>query len=121
MKKIIYSLAFIHLILIFLWIFHVLDGLYINNASFQRSVGFIRNINYSVSTYGFFAACSGMSNSVEIKVYDKEGHEKKYSTLEGFNFFLLNRDLASRFDVVIAYCKTDTLIQDLFARSVATR
>ncbi len=121
MKKFIYTLAFVHLLLITLTIFHVFDNWYNKNAIVEKSFAFVCSLNYSVWRYGFFSPDVGRSNEIEIKTFDSDGHEQQFSTLRGFNFFLSNADLAKRFYGFKVYNVADTVIQDLCARSVATR
>lgn len=120
-KKLIYSIAFLHLLLITLTIFHVFDKIYTINPVVEKSFAFVCSLNYSVWRYGFFSPDVGRSNEVEIKTYNVNGQEQTFSTLRGFNFFLSNNDLGKRFYGFKVYNVTDTVLQDLCARSVATR
>jgi hypothetical protein len=121
MKKVVYSIAFVHLLFITLTIFHVFDNLYNKNAVVEKSFAFICSLNYSVWRYGFFSPDVGNSNEIEIIVYDTTGRARKLSTLHGFNFFLSNADLGKRFYGFKVYNAADTLLQDLCARSVAAK
>jgi len=121
MKRLIYALAFFHLLLISLTIFHALDKVYTLNAVVEKSFSFVCSLNYSVWRYGFFSPDVGRSNEIEIKTYDSQNHETKFSTLNGFNFFLSNADLGKRFYGFKVYNVADTSLQGLSARSVATR
>lgn len=121
MKRFVYSIAFFHLLLITLTIFHVLDKIYKANAFTEKTFSFICSLNYSVWRYGFFSPDVGRSNEIEIKTSDAHHHEKTYSTLHGFNFFLSNADLGKRFYGFKVYNVVDTSLQGLSARSVATR
>lgn len=114
-------LAFIHLTIITLSIFHVFDSPLLKGGTFERSSAFLGRINYSVWQYGFFSPDVGSSHEVEIKISDGMGDEKHYSTLHGFNFFVANEDLSRRFYGFRMMNAYDTLFQDLCARSVATR
>jgi hypothetical protein len=121
-KKIIYILAFTHLFIIFLTIIHALDKLSETKVSWiATSINFYCSLNYSVWRYGFFSPDVGRSNEIEIITYSENEKATKYSTLNGFNFFLNNNDLGKRFYGFKTYNAADTLIQDLCARSVATR
>jgi hypothetical protein len=121
MKKIIYTLAYLHLLLITLTIFHVLDPIYNKYGFLEKTLAFVCRINYSVWRYGFFSPDVGNSNEVEIKTYHISGKDTTYSTLRDFNFYLSNHDLAKRFYGFKVYNAADTMVQDLCARSVATR
>ena len=122
MKKIAYSLAFLHLLIVFLSIFHFFDRVGTSAKPWlEKSVAFYSSLNYSVWSFGFFTPDVGKTNELEIKIYDTAGGEKKFSTLEGFNFFLSNQDLAKRFYGFKKYNSSDTSMQDICARSVATR
>jgi hypothetical protein len=121
-KKFIYIIAFTHLFIIFLTIIHALDKISETKVSWlAKSINFYCSINYSIWRYGFFSPDVGKSNEIEIITYDSNGKAKNFSTLQGFNFFLNNNDLGKRFYGFKTYNAADTLIQDLCARSVATR
>jgi len=90
MRKFIYTVVFLHLLLVFMTIFHAIDWLYNRNSFTEKTFAVICSLNYSVWRYGFFTPDVGRSNEIEIKTYN----------------------------VVNA---ADTLLQDLCARSVATR
>ena len=120
-KAVIYTLAFMHLTLVALTIFHVWDKVYKGNAAIEKSSAFVCGINYSLWRFGFFSPDVGRSTEMEIKVYDVNGKETIFSTLDGFRFYLSNNDLAKRFYCIKVKNTSDTLFQDLCARSVATR
>jgi hypothetical protein len=121
-KKIFFTLAFMHLTVILLTIFHVLDEkIYHKNEPLEKALTMMCSINYSVWRYGFFSPDVGKSNEIEIKTVDYNGKEKTYSTLNGFSFYCQNSDLAKRFYGYKVYNAGDTSIQDICARSIATR
>jgi hypothetical protein len=121
-KKLCFTLAFVHLALIVLTISHLLnEKIYHKNESLEKALAFLCSVNYSVWRYGFFSPDVGKSNEIEIITVDAKGRQKRYSTLEGFDFYCKNADLAKRFYGYKVYNATDTTIQDICARSFATR
>ena len=121
-KKIVFTLAFGHLTVILLTIFHVLnEKVYHKNEPLEKALVLMCSINYSVWRYGFFSPDVGKSNEIEIKTVDYNGQQKTYSTLKGFSFYCKNQDLAKRFYGYKVYNAGDTSIQDICARSFSTR
>jgi hypothetical protein len=119
-KRFVYSLAFVHLSLIAVVIFHGLDELMLRGW-WEQPLAVIRDVNYSLWKYGFFAPDVGASTEVEIRLTDDGGQVRRYSTLEGFRFFLSNLESANRFYGFKRETAIDENYQDLSARSVATR
>jgi len=122
MKKIIYIASFIHLIIVSLAIFHVIDGVGKGRRPLiEKSASFYCSINYSLWHFGFISHDDVRSNELELIIYNINGSVTKYSTLDGFKFFVSNNDLKNRFYGFKITNAADVLIQDLCARSVATR
>jgi hypothetical protein len=119
-KKTVYTLTFIHLIMIAVSIFHGIDGL-VHKGWWEKPLAFYNSLNYAVWRYGFFAPDVGSSSEVEITVYSDGGKVTRYSTLDGFRFFLSNLESANRFYAFKVSMINDATFQDLSARSVAAR
>lgn len=120
MKKIVYSLAFLHLILISLSVFHLIDGV-LKTKILAEPLAFISTLNYSVWRYGFFSPDVGKTMEVEMLIYEDSTNVRKYSTVEGFEFFTANQEAANRFYGFKAHTAADTTFLDLCSRSAATR
>lgn len=120
MKKLMYILALVHLLLITVVIFHGLDDL-IRNTILEKPLAFLCSLNYSVWQYGFFSPDVGKSTEVEIKLYEDNGTVKEFSTLEGFRFFVSNAEAANRFYGFKVNTASDTTFLDLCSRSAAVR
>lgn len=118
-KKIIYGLAFFHLLLISLSVFHGIDRL-MNIRFLAEPLAFISTMNYSVWRYGFFSPDVGKSVEIEINMY-KDSIVTQYSTLQGFDFFVNNWESANRFYGFKHHTANDTTFMDLCSRSAATR
>jgi hypothetical protein len=119
-KGAVYSLAFVHLTLIAAVIFHGFDRLALHRR-LEAPLTLLNDLNYSVWRFGFFAPDVGPSTEVEIRVLDDDGTVHRYSTVEGFRFFSSNLESAGRF---YGFKKESSFIadlQDLAARSAATR
>ena len=120
MKKVIYGLAFVHLVLIGLSVFHLIDGL-LKNKYLAEPLAFVSTLNYSVWRYGFFSPDVGKSVEVEMLIYEDSTNVRKYLTTEGFDFFLANQEAANRFYGFKAHTRADSTFLDLCSRSAATR
>jgi hypothetical protein len=120
MRKLIYTLAFIHLFTIVVVIFHGLDRA-AKGTWMEKPLAFICSVNYSIWQYGFFSPDVGKSSEVQITVFEDGGKQKKYSTLKGFTFFTSNTESDNRFYAFKHHTHTDTTFRDLCIRSVATR
>ncbi|MBK8042449.1 MAG: hypothetical protein KBG02_11150 [Haliscomenobacter sp.] len=120
MKKLIYFLAFFHLSVIAVVIFHGLDSV-VHKGWWEKPLAFICSINYSIWQYGFFSPDVGKSSEVKIRVFEDGGSVKEYSTLNGFDFYTHHPESLNRFYGFKHHTATDTVFQDLCARSVATR
>jgi len=120
MKPLVYLLAGIHLLLVTLAIFHVFDEA-VSSRTFEKPLAFWCGINYSVWQYGFFSPDVGKSTEIEIKVYSANTKPAVFSTLNGFAFYTSNIESANRFYDFKVQTGSDTVFQDLFARSIATR
>lgn len=118
MKKVAYILVFFHLTLITVVIFHGLDPL-VHGSPVEKPLAFLCSLNYSVWQYGFFSPDVGKSTEVEIKVYQENGDTLRYSTLEGFRFFLSNEETNNRFYGFKVNTAADTTFLDLCARSAS--
>ena len=119
-KRAIYALTFIHLVLIALTIFHGIDG-WLHRGWLEKPLAFYNSLNYAVWRYGFFAPDVGRSTEVEITVHSDGGQVTQYNTLDGFRFFTSNLESANRFYGFKVSMANDEAFQDLSARSVATR
>jgi hypothetical protein len=120
LKKIIYALAFAHLTVIAITIFHGFDG-FLRKEWWARPLVFYSSLNYAVWRYGFFAPDVGRSTEVEITVHSGGGQIKRYNTLDGFRFFTSNLESANRFYGFKVSTANDEAFQNLSARSVAAR
>ena len=120
MKKVIYSLAFLHLLLISLSVFHLIDRVLKVNI-LAEPLAFISTLNYSVWRYGFFSPDVGKTMEVEILIYEDSVNVRKYSTVEGFDFFTANQEAENRFYGFKAHTSADTTFLDLCSRSASTR
>src|SRR5262245_25817624 len=119
-KRTIYALTFIHLVVIALTIFHGIDG-WLHKGWWEKPLAFYNSLNYAVWRYGFFAPDVGRSNEVEITVHSDGGQVTRYNTLDGFRFFTSNLESANRFYGFKVSMATDGTLQDLSARSGAAR
>lgn len=119
-KKIIYGLAFLHLLLISLSVFHLIDGL-LKTRYLAKPLAFISTLNYSVWRYGFFSPDVGKTMEVEMMIYEDSIHVRKYSTVEGFDFYVANNEAANRFYGFKAHTAADTTFLDLCSLSACTR
>lgn len=115
-----YILAFIHLTTITVVIFHGIDR-YVHGGWWEKPLGFLCSINYSIWQYGFFSPDVGKSAELEIKVYTDKGEVKDYSTLKGFEFYTSNSESLNRFYGYKHHTAGDSTFLDLCARSVAAR
>jgi len=120
LKKIIYALAFAHLMVIAITIFHGIDG-WLHKGWWGKPLEFYSSLNYAVWRYGFFAPDVGRSTEVEITVHSDGGQIKRYSTLDGFRFFTSSLESTNRFYGFKVSTASDDAFQDLSARSVAAR
>ncbi|RMG29958.1 MAG: hypothetical protein D6730_03120 [Bacteroidetes bacterium] len=119
MKKIVYSLAFAHLLLVTLVIFHGLDK--ITYTTFlEKPMAFLASVNYSAWRFGFFTPDVGKSTEVEIILSNDAGDSLRYSTLEGFDFFTSNWESENRFYGFKVHSAADTNFQNLSTRSACT-
>ncbi len=119
-KRIAYTLAFAHLLLIALVITHVLDYP-IKRGNWQRSAAFLSSINYSIWQYGFFSPDVGKSTELEITLEQEDSTILHFSTLDSFRFNVSNNESLNRFYGFKVRAASDTLYGDLCSRSVATR
>lgn len=115
-----YLLAYAHLFLIAVVIFHGLDQVVLNTW-WEKPLAFLTSMNYSVWQYGFFSPNVGKSSEVELVIYEDGGIVKRFSTLEGFDFYTSNQESNNRFYGFKHNTARDTVFQDLCARSVAAR
>lgn len=119
-KKAVYALAFAHLVVVALTIFHGIDRV-LYKGWWHKPLAFYSSLNYAVWRYGFFAPDVGRSTEVEITVHSDGGEITRYSTLDGFRFFTSNLESANRFYGFKVSTASDEVFQDLSARSVAAR
>lgn len=119
MRKIIYSLAFLHLFLISLSVFHLIDPL-LRVSFLSEPLAFVSTLNYSVWRYGFFSPDVGKTMEVEMLIYEDSTKVRKYSTVEGFDFYTANQEAANRFYGFKAHTAADTTFLDLCSRSAST-
>ncbi|MDX1942355.1 MAG: hypothetical protein SFU99_17455 [Saprospiraceae bacterium] len=120
MKKIIYSLAFLHLLTITVVIFHGLDSI-VHKGWWEKPLAFICSINYSIWQYGFFSPDVGKSSELKINVHQDGDIVNEYTTLKGFKFYTSNQESLNRFYGFKHHTASDSVFQDLCARSVAAR
>ncbi len=120
MKKIIYGLAFFHLTLMTLSVFHLTDKiLYAKQVAIP--LNFLTSLNYSAWRYGFFSPDVGKSVEVNIDLPTFEGEVKHFSTGKGFDFYTANQEAENRFYNLKIKTAADTAFQDLIIRSVSTK
>jgi len=119
-KKVIYALAFVHLGLIAVTIFHGLDN-QVRWGFWAKPLSLLCSVNFSVWQYGFFSPDVGKSTEVQIDLLDVDGHHKQLSTHNGFCFFLSNQESSNRLYSFKTHSANDTALLDLCARSVCTR
>ncbi len=117
-KKAIYALAFAHLLVVGLTIFHGIDR-WLYKGWLHKPLAFYSSLNYAVWRYGFFAPDVGRSTEVEITVHSDSGEVTRYSTLDGFRFFTSSLESANRFYGFKVSTASDETFHDLSARSVA--
>lgn len=120
MKRLICILAFCHLMLVGLTIAHNTDK-WLHRGPWAKPLMFYGGVSYAIWRFGFFAPDVGKSTEAEIKIYDDAGKSRYYSTLDGFRFFVSTLDASNRFYAFKMLCGSDPAMQDLCARSVATR
>ena len=113
-------LAFCHLGLITVVIFHGMDR-WVHGSILEKPLAFLSSLNYSVWQYGFFSPDVGKSTEIEIVLLENTGDTIRYSTLEGFRFFLSGEETNNRFYGFKAHTAADTTFLDLCARSAAAR
>ena len=113
-------IATLHLTLIGVVIFHGMDD-WVEGGLLEKPLAFLCSLNYSVWQYGFFSPDVGKSTEVEISLLEDDGKVVQYSTLEDFHFFTSNRESANRFYGFKTHTSSDTLFQDLCARSASVR
>ena len=118
-KKIVYFLTFIHLSIVALVILHGID----NNKVYgimEQPLACLTAINYSAWRFAFFTPDVGKSTELEIVLKGDSSQVKRYSTLEGFDFFSSNQESANRFYGYRVHSSKDSMFIDLSARSVCT-
>ena len=120
MKKLMYVLVFFHLTLITVVIFHGMDR-WVHGSVLEKPLAFLCSLNYSVWQYGFFSPDVGKSTELTMRVYQADGDSIRYSTLEGFRFFVATEETNNRFYGFKVHTAADTTFQDLCARSAAVR
>ena len=118
-KRIAYTLAFAHLLLIALVITHALDHP-IKRGMLQRQAAFLSSLNYSIWQYGFFSPDVGKSTELEIILEQEDSTFIRFSTLDSFRFNVSNSESLNRFYGFKVETAGDTLYGDLCSRSVAT-
>lgn len=114
------GLAALHLTLIGVVIFHGIDN-WVHGGVLERPLAFICSMNYSVWQYGFFSPDVGKSTEVEISLLEDDGDVVNYSTLDDFRFFTANQEAANRFYGFKVHTSSDSVFQDLCARSASAR
>lgn len=119
-KKTVYAVAFGHLCIAAVTIFHGVDR-WIAGGWWEKPLAYYSSLNFAVWRYGFFSPDVGKSTEVEIKVYRDSGRNTRYSTLDGFRFFTSNIEAVNRFYGFKRHTAIDNDLRDLAARSVATR
>ncbi len=117
LMKTAYVLAFLHLSVIGLVIFHTTDS-WLHRGWWERPLTYWSGLNYSLWRYGFFSPDVGKSSEIEITIDDGSGELIRLSTLEGFRFFTSNRESLNRFYGFKVQTARDPAFQDLCARSV---
>jgi len=120
MKKLISVLVFIHLTLITVVIFHGMDR-WVHGSFLEKPLAFLCSLNYSVWQYGFFSPDVGKSTEVAIKIYEEDGDSIRYSTLDGYRFFVATEETNNRFYGFKVHTAADTTFLDLCSRSAAVR
>ena len=119
-KKAACLLALTHLTLVAVTICHGTDR-WLHRGWWEKPLMLYSSLSYAMWRFGFFSPNVGKSTEVEIKVYGADGPARRYSTLEGFRFFVSNIESANRFYVFKRETARADSLQDLCARSVATR
>lgn len=118
MKKIIvYTLAFLHLSIVSLTIFHGLSD-YNTYGFLEKPLGALTTINYSAWRFGFFTPNVGNSTEVKFVLRNPLGEEIIHNTSDGFDFFTSNLESANRFYGHKVHSAKDSLFLDLSARSM---
>ena len=120
-KKIIYTLAFLHLFIVAFTISHANDKLVKGEHPTANFFQFLTDINYCAWQYGFFSPDVGKSTELEIGILNSEGKIQKSSTLDSFRFHAHNIETLNRFYGFRVRSSVDTTFQDLCSRSVCTR
>jgi len=120
LRRLIYSLAFVHLALVAGVIFHASDP-WITRGWWERPLGFWGGVNFSLWRFGFFSPDVGKSSEIEFKINYRDGRVEKLSTLSGFDFYTANHESLIRFYGFRIHTAEDPALQDLCARSVVVR
>ena len=120
LQRIVYLLAFVHLALVALVIFHGADR-WITRGWWERPLGFWGGVNFSMWRFGFFSPDVGKSSEIEFKITFRDGRVEKLSTRSGFDFFTANHESLVRFYGFRIHTAEDPALQDLCARSVVVR
>ncbi len=115
-RKIVYTLAAVHLGLITLVICHVIDE-HKAYRFLEQPFAFLTAINYSIWKFGFFTPDIGRSTEVEIYMSGPGQQPVRYSTLEGFEFFTNDHENRNRFYGYKIHSARDTTFINLSARS----
>jgi hypothetical protein len=118
-RKIIYLLTTLHLLVVTLVIFRVLDNKKIYQAV-ERPFAILTALNYSAWRFAFFTPDVGKSTEVDILLENAAGKKIHYSTLQGFEFFTHNWEAANRFYGYKVHSARDSVFIDLSARSACT-
>ena len=120
LRRLVYLLAFVHLALVALVIFHGADR-WITRGWWERPLGFWGGVNFSMWRFGFFSPDVGKSSEIEFRITLRDGRVEKLSTLSGFDFFTANHESLIRFYGFRIHTAEDPALQDLCARSVVVR
>lgn len=119
MKKAVCVLVLFHFTLVVATIVHNTEK-WLHRGPWEKPLMLYSGVSYAAWRFGFFAPDVGKSTEVEIKVYDDTGEVHRYDTLEGFRFFG-SLETSNRFYAFKIHCVREKPLQDLCARSVATR
>ena len=120
MKRLAYIFAAIHLMVIGLAVSHGIDP-FLHRWGLEFGLAILRDLNYSVWRYSFFAPDVGFSTELSIRVFRDDGTVVEYSTLDNFRFFTASQESANRFYGLKRRATVDETFGDLGARSLATR